>query len=46
MQIISFLGFTVLVVIISQLATRKTSESTSDGYFLGGRSLTARVIAG
>src|SRR5690554_2603161 len=46
MAIISFLGFTILVGIISYIATRKTDESTSDGYFLGGRSLTAGVIAG
>ena len=46
MQILTFLGFTLLVAIISYLATRKTNESSSDGYFLGGRSLTAGVIAG
>ena len=46
MQIISFLGFTALVAIISYLATRKTDEDSSDGYFLGGRSLTGYVIAG
>lgn len=44
--IFSFLGFTILVAIISYLATRTTNEQTSDGYFLGGRSLTAGVIAG
>ncbi len=46
MGIISFIGFTVLVAVISYLATRKTDETSSDGYFLGGRSLTAVVIAG
>ena len=46
MQILTFLGVTVLVAVISYLATRKTEESSSDGYFLGGRSLTAGVIAG
>ncbi|WP_299242681.1 solute:sodium symporter family transporter [uncultured Aquimarina sp.] len=46
MGIISFVGFTLLVAIISYLATRKTDETSSDGYFLGGRSLTAVVIAG
>jgi len=45
-QIISFIGFTALVAIIAYLATRKTNEKSSDGYFLGGRSLTAVVIAG
>ncbi|WP_369997137.1 solute:sodium symporter family transporter [Winogradskyella sp.] len=44
--IISFVGFTALVAIISYLATRSTDETSSDGYFLGGRSLTAGVIAG
>ena len=46
MQILTFLGFTLVVAIISYLATRKTEESSADGYFLGGRSLTAGVIAG
>lgn len=44
--ILSFLGFTALVGVIAYLATRKTDENSSDGYFLGGRSLTAGVIAG
>ncbi len=44
--IISFLGFTFLVAFIAYLATRSTDENTSDGYFLGGRSLGAVVIAG
>jgi SSS family solute:Na+ symporter len=46
MQIMAFLGFTLLVGLISYLKTRKTDENTSDGYFLGGRSLTGVVIAG
>ena len=46
MQFLTFIGFTALVAIISYLKTRKTEESSSDGYFLGGRSLTAGVIAG
>ncbi|MGM5470610.1 solute:sodium symporter family transporter [Flavobacteriaceae bacterium LMO-SS05] len=44
--ILSFVGFTALVAVISYYATRKTDETSSDGYFLGGRSLTAGVIAG
>lgn len=44
--ILSFVGFTALVAVISYFATRKTDEKSSDGYFLGGRSLTAGVIAG
>ena len=46
MQIITFLGFTILVAVIAYLKTRNTEEESSDGYFLGGRSLTAGVIAG
>lgn len=46
MQIVTFLLFTILVAVISYLATRKTNENSSDGYFLGGRSLTGIVIAG
>ena len=45
-QISSFLFFTILVAVISYIATRKTKENTNDGYFLGGRSLTGVVIAG
>lgn len=45
MAIFSFVAFTLLVAIVSYMATRKTNESTADGYFLGGRSLTAGVIA-
>jgi SSS family solute:Na+ symporter len=46
LSILSFLGFTILVGVIAYFATRKTDENSSDGYFLGGRSLTAGVIAG
>ncbi|AOW21542.1 solute:sodium symporter family transporter [Urechidicola croceus] len=45
-SIFSFVGFTALVGIIAYIKTRKTDETSSDGYFLGGRSLTAGVIAG
>ncbi|MBT8278916.1 MAG: solute:sodium symporter family transporter [Bacteroidia bacterium] len=45
-EILSFIGFTLLVAIIAYYATRNTDENSSDGYFLGGRSLTAGVIAG
>ncbi|MDB4297241.1 solute:sodium symporter family transporter [Flavobacteriaceae bacterium] len=45
LSIASFLGFTLLVAFIAWLATRK-NEQSSDGYFLGGRSLTGPVIAG
>ncbi len=46
MQILTFLGFTALVALISYLATKSTNETSKDGYFLGGRSLTGIVIAG
>ncbi len=46
MQILVFIGFTLLVGIISYLKSKKTDESSSDDYFLGGRTLTAGVIAG
>ena len=46
LAIFSFVGFTALVAIIAWYATRTTDEKSSDGYFLGGRSLTAGVIAG
>jgi SSS family solute:Na+ symporter len=45
MQFVIFIAFTLLVGIVAYLATRKTNENTEDGYFLGGRSLTAPVIA-
>jgi SSS family solute:Na+ symporter len=46
MLFLSFFGFTALVAFISYLKTRNIEETSSDGYFLGGRSLTAGVIAG
>jgi SSS family solute:Na+ symporter len=46
MQILTFLGFTLLVGVISYLKSKRTNENTSEGYFLGGRSLTGIVIAG
>src|SRR5690625_837550 len=46
MAVITFLAFTILVALISYWYVRGTDETTSDGYFLGGRSLTAGVIAG
>ncbi|QLG45084.1 solute:sodium symporter family transporter [Costertonia aggregata] len=46
MGIITFIAFTLLVAVTAYYYTRKTDENTSDGYFLGGRSLTGPVIAG
>lgn len=45
-NILTFLGFTALVAVLSYYWTKGTDEHHSDGYFLGGRSLTAPVIAG
>ena len=42
----SFVAFTLAVAFLSYLFTRKEELSTSEGYFLGGRSLSAWVIAG
>ncbi len=42
----TFIFFTALVAYISWLLTRKEDLNTESGYFLGGRSLGATVIAG
>ncbi len=42
----SLLAFTLAVATISYWKTRQDHMNTSDAYFLGGRSLTAWVIAG
>jgi SSS family solute:Na+ symporter len=44
--ILSFLTFTGLVGLITWYMTRKDDHQSSDGYFLGGRSLTFPIIAG
>ena len=44
--IVSFLIFTGLVGLVTWLMTRKDDHASSDGYFLGGRSLTFPFIAG
>jgi len=46
MSVLSFVAFTLLVAVIAWWSTRKTNENSSDGYFLGGRSLTGPIIAG
>ncbi|WP_024768470.1 solute:sodium symporter family transporter [Aquimarina macrocephali] len=46
MGVLIFIAFTAIVGFISYMLTRNTNEKSSDGYFLGGRSLTASVIAG
>lgn len=42
----SFVFFTALVGVLTWLLTRGDRHDTSDGYFLGGRSLTGGYIAG
>jgi SSS family solute:Na+ symporter len=44
--ILTFVAFTAFVAIVSYMMTRNNKMTTSDDYFLGGRSLTAWVIAG
>ena len=44
--LISFVGFTVLVAVISYFKTKNDNQSTSEGYFLAGRGLPGFVIAG
>ena len=45
LTVLSFVGFTAFVAFYSWYKLRKEKLSTSDGYFLGGRSLTGIVIA-
>ena len=44
-QIVSFIGFTLLVAVITWWKVRKTDTGSQQGYFLAGRSLKAPVIA-
>ena len=46
MTIISFLAFTLFAAFLTFMITRRDDKSSSDGFFLGGRSLTFPVIAG
>lgn len=45
LTIVSFIGFTGLVLGLSYYLTRKKDTSSSEGYFLAGRGLTGWVIA-
>ena len=45
LQILSFVGFTLLVAVITWWKVRKTDTASQQGYFLAGRSLKAPVIA-
>ena len=44
--LISFVGFTILVAVISYFKTKGDDQTTSEGYFLAGRGLPGVVIAG
>jgi len=46
LTLITFIGFTAFVAVYVWFRLRKESMDSSDGYFLGGRSLTGVVIAG
>ncbi|MCH2205404.1 MAG: solute:sodium symporter family transporter [Lentisphaerales bacterium] len=46
MLFVTFILFTATVFGITMYVTRKDDHDSSDGYFLGGRSLTAGFIAG
>jgi solute:Na+ symporter, SSS family len=45
MAIVTFIAFTLLVALLSYWFTRKTDDTSKEGYFLAGRSLSAGVIA-
>ncbi len=44
--LISFIGFTALVAVISYFKTKDDDQDTTEGYFLAGRGLPGLVIAG
>ncbi len=46
LTVITFIGFTAFVAFYAWFKLRKDNLDSSDGYFLGGRSLTGIVIAG
>ncbi|WP_283675491.1 solute:sodium symporter family transporter [Butyricicoccus sp. Marseille-Q5471] len=46
LMLVTFIGFTALVALISYLKTRGDDTSTKDGYFLAGRGLPGIVICG
>ena len=43
---LSFLAFTLFAAFLTYMITRRDEKGTSDGFFLGGRSLTFPIIAG
>ncbi len=46
LTVITFLGFTLFVAFYAWYKLRKDKMNSTDGFFLGGRSLTGGVIAG
>ena len=46
MVLLSFLAFTVCAALLTFFITRGSENSSSEGFFLGGRSLTFPIIAG
>ena len=46
MTILSFVAFTLFAAFLTFMITRRDEKGSSDGFFLGGRSLTYPVIAG
>ncbi len=46
MTLLSFLAFTLFAAALTVFITRRDEKGSSDGFFLGGRSLTFPVIAG
>lgn len=42
----TFVGFTILVAVISYVKTKGDDQETTEGYFLAGRGLPGIVIAG
>lgn len=42
----TFVGFTILVAVISYVKTKGDDQTTADGYFLAGRGLPGFIIAG
>lgn len=45
MVLLTFIGCTLFVILFALYKSKKVANDTSDGYFLGGRSLTGGVIA-
>lgn len=43
---VTFVGFTIMVAVISYVKTKGDDQTTADGYFLAGRGLPGFVIAG